>query len=47
MIHDKTKYMKHIDVLRKVLILVKYEEELDFVEGDRFGNIVIAAYLTV
>jgi hypothetical protein len=46
MIHDKTKYMKHVDVVREDLILVNYEEDLNFVQGDEFGNVIIAAYVT-
>jgi hypothetical protein len=46
MIRDKTKYMKHVDVVREDLLLVNYEEELDFVEADEFGNVIIAAYVT-
>jgi hypothetical protein len=46
MIHDKTKVIKHVEVIREDLILVNYEEELDFVEADTFGNVIIAAYVT-
>ncbi len=38
--------MKHVDVVHENLLLVNYEKELDFVEADEFGNVIIADYVT-